>query len=42
MSAGAESAPRPVTTATDRCGSHRSVSRRQFSFSEAGQTTTAG
>ena len=29
-------------TATERCGSHLAVSRSQLSFSEAGQTTTAG
>ena len=33
---------RPWMTATERCGSHLAVSRSQLSFSEAGQTTTAG
>ncbi len=38
----AETVPVPETTATERCGSHRSVSRCQLSFRLAGQTTTAG
>ena len=42
MSAGWATAPVPDTTVTERCGSQCSTSRRQLSFSEAGQTTTAG
>ena len=34
--------PRPETTARVRCGSHFSASRSHVSFSDAGQTTTAG
>jgi hypothetical protein len=33
---------RPLTTATERCGSHFDASRSQISFIDAGQTTIAG
>ena len=42
MSARGGTATRPSTTATERCGSQCAVSRSQLSFSDAGQTTTAG
>ena len=42
MSAASATPPVPDTTVTERCGSQCSISRRQLSFSDAGQTTTAG
>ena len=42
ISAASATVPVPDTTVTDRCGSQCSISRRQLSFSDAGQTTTAG
>jgi hypothetical protein len=42
ISASGGVAPVPATTVTERCGSQCSVSRRQLSFSDAGQMTTAG
>src|SRR3954465_8769287 len=42
MSAFGIALPVPTTTCSERCGSQCSVSRCQLSFSEAGQTITAG
>ena len=42
MSAFGIALPVPTTTCSVRCGSQCSISRCQLSFSDAGQTTTAG